>query len=267
MSRALWLADVLRSAGLNVVEVDGWQKRGGSIFSPSLVFMHHDASSENAAEAAMVSLVTAGRKGLPGPIGNVYIGRSCTVYVIASGKSNHAGLGRVLLANQRSIGIEVGNNGTGEEWSEQLTDTYRRTVRALVAHLGVTAANVWTHSAHTSRKIDPAGPTTVAGLGPGTWPLDQVHAWIGDPQPVTPPLPTPIPLEDDDMAPEFLKDNVNPDVWMVGYGNNTWIRSESVLANFQNFHAARLKRPVSDFAVRVIGVAEMDCIRNAGVKP
>jgi hypothetical protein len=54
---------------------------------------------------------------------------------------------------------------------------------------------------------------------------------------------------------------------MVGYGNNTWMRNEQVLANFQNFHAARLKRPLSDFAVRTIGVAEMDCIRNAGVKP
>lgn len=262
--RALWLADCLRAAGLPVVEVAGWQSRGSSLFAPSMVFMHHDASPVSASEAGMVNLVTHGRQGLPGPIGNVYIGRSGTVYVIASGKSNHAGSGNVLLANQRSIGIEVGNNGIGEPWSPMLMDTYKRTVRALLGQLRVDANAVWTHSAHTSRKIDPAGPTSVATLGPGTWPLTAVRAWIAE----TPPTPpAPIPLEDDDMAPEFLKDNVNPDVWMVGYGNNTWIRSESVLANFQNFHAARLKRPVSDFAVRVIGVAEMDCIRNAGAKP
>lgn len=264
--RALWLADTLRAAGLDVVEVKGWQSRGGSLFAPSMVFMHHDASPTNASEAGMVNLVTHGRAGLPGPIGNVYIGRSGTVYVIASGRSNHAGSGNVLLANQRSIGIEVGNNGVGEPWSAELTDVYRRVVVALCGKLGVGVDRVWTHAAHTSRKIDPAGPTTVRGLGPGTWSLDNVRAWIATSSPVTPPTPS-IPLEDDDMAPEFLKDNVNPDVWMVGYGSNTWMRNESVLSNFQNFHAARLKRPLSDFAVRVIGVAEMDCIRNAGVKP
>jgi hypothetical protein len=265
--RALWLADVLRQAGLPVVEVAGWRERGGSLFAPSMVFMHHDASPTTASEAEMVNVVTHGRAGLPGPIGNVYIGRSCTVYVIASGKSNHAGTGKVTLANQRSIGIEVGNNGVGEPWSVELTDIYRRVVLALCGKLGVGVDRVYTHAAHTSRKIDPAGPTTVRGLGPGTWNLDNVRAWLAQSAPVTPPTPAPIPLEDDDMAPEFLKDNVSLDVWMVGYGNNTWMRNEQVLANFQNFHAARLKRPLSDFAVRTIGVAEMDCIRNAGVKP
>ena len=263
--RALWIADALRNAGLPVVEVAGWQSRGSSLFAPSMVFMHHDASPATASESGMVNLVTNGRKGLPGPIGNVYIGRSGAVYVIASGRSNHAGSGNVLLANQRSIGIEVGNNGVGEPWTAALTDTYRRVVLALCGKLGVGVDRVYTHAAHTSRKIDPAGPTSVRGLGPGTWSLDGVRVWLSQTIPVTPPAP--IPLEDDDMAPEFLKDNVNPDVWMVGYGNNTWIRNESVLSNFQNFHAARLKRPLADFAVRVIGVAEMDCIRNAGAKP
>lgn len=224
--RALWLAECLRSAGLDVVEVKDWQSRGSSLFAPSMVFMHHDASPTTASEAGMVNLVTHGRAGLPGPIGNVYIGRSGTVYVIASGRSNHAGSGNVLLANQRSIGIEVGNNGVGEPWADGLTDTYRRVVLALCGKLGVGVDRVYTHASHTSRKIDPAGPTTIPGIGPGTWNLDNVRAWLGQSAPVTPPVtPAPIPLEDEMTC--IMVCDLSPAEWITNGLTRRWLQDQT----------------------------------------
>jgi hypothetical protein len=178
----------------------------------------------------MVNLVTHGRAGLPGPIGNVYIGRSATVYVVASGKSNHAGSGNVLLANQRSIGIEVGNNGVGEPWSAELTDTYRTTVRALLAHMGKDANSVYTHASHTSRKIDPAGPTTVVGIGPGTWKLANVREWIAFNEPPTPAPPT---QTEDEMTIIMVADG-SPAEWITNGVTRRWIQDTKERNNWVN---------------------------------
>ena len=46
--RITWVPDVLRKAGLQVVEYDGWRARGLSetrTFDPDSVIWHHDASA------------------------------------------------------------------------------------------------------------------------------------------------------------------------------------------------------------------------------
>jgi len=84
------------------------------------------------------------------------------VYVIASGRANHAGDGDWygLRGNSKLIGIEARNNGRGEVWSPAMSLTYLRTVAALQHRLGRHAGWVAGHKEYArpkGRKVDPAG--------------------------------------------------------------------------------------------------------------
>ena len=59
-----WLAPVLRSVGLTVVETDGWETRGyqGWIVVPRVVVLHHTAEPTGYAKPeAMARLLIRGR--------------------------------------------------------------------------------------------------------------------------------------------------------------------------------------------------------------
>lgn len=160
MGRALWLVDGLRTAGLVVHEVPGWQTRGSSSFYPRGVVCHHTASHAGSDHPAL-GICTNGRSDLAGPLCNVLLARNGDCYVVASGRANHAGTGgfRGLTGNSTVFGIEAENNGIGEAWPLVQVDAYLRLCAALCKGGGFTPATVCYHREWApSRKIDPAGP-------------------------------------------------------------------------------------------------------------
>lgn len=157
------LADVARGAGLDVVEVDGWQTRGhGGLEAVDTVVCHHTAGPSvysNGADYPSLGVVTNGRPGLDGPLAQLGIGRSGRVYVIAAGVAYHAGrVHENAFDNWHSIGIEAENSGS-EPWPEEQMRVYVRLVRALVDAYGIPLSRVLGHKEvcyPAGRKVDPS---------------------------------------------------------------------------------------------------------------
>jgi hypothetical protein len=118
---------------------------------------------------------------------------------MAAGATNTNGSGGPLgpvpadSMNSSAIGIEAGNNGTGEPWPHAQQDAYTRLCRALCDHYGIPVGCVFSHCEWApGRKVDPAGPSQWAAQG--TWNEDSFRQSCGGPG------PTPHPSEEDDMA-------------------------------------------------------------------
>lgn len=166
------LANVCRAAGLNVVEVDGWQSRGylgRDLADVRGVLWHHTAAGRNFyQDAPSLGICTNGRSDLAGPLSQLVLGRSGTVYVVAAGLANHAGAGSAPgiptdMGNYYFIGVEMESSGTAPyDWTpEQL---------AAVPVLGAALERAYLedqaewdrpqlgHKEYSSQgKIDPAG--------------------------------------------------------------------------------------------------------------
>jgi len=241
-----WLADVLRAAGLTVVEVEGWQTRarssGGFPSTPLGVQWHHTASQtspENDIQWQVYGCDDA-------PVGNMTLMRDASIWLIAAGAANTAGKGGPLTlsrgtipldsANTRTVAMEVANSGVGEPWSEVQVNAYFAASNAINARLGNLPTDVFSHAlgagdGWTDRKIDPATADAVQGPwkprsvnSSGTWSLADIRAECaaraGLPVPPTPvpvpPEPTPVPPDpssgDDFMAslPNIQKGDTGP---------------------------------------------------------
>lgn len=131
------LPQTLREHGLKVVEVPGWKTRGRPAstggFDPVGVLCHHTATSTSSSVAAVLRLLVDGRGGvdpLPGPLCQLGLGRDGTVYMIAAGRANHAGVAKASGTvgagdgNELYIGIEAFNNGVGEQWQDVQYQAY-----------------------------------------------------------------------------------------------------------------------------------------------
>ncbi len=163
MPNALWLADVLRAAGLKVAEVDGWKTRGhGELGTVRMVMLHHTAGPQTGNMPSLAT-VTKGRPDLAGPLCNVALGRDGTCYVVAAGLAYHAGPGAwqgITAGNSSSIGVEAENTGVGEPWPEVQVDAYARLCAAVLSHVGAAPIMAVAHrewATPKGRKIDPAG--------------------------------------------------------------------------------------------------------------
>lgn len=119
--------EILRRYGLSVVEISGWQTRGRSAktggFNPVGVLCHHTATGTSWTNNEVRDLLVGGRKDLPGPLVQFGLDRKGVVYLVASGRCNHAGTARASGSvaggdgNELYIGIEGYNDGRGEKWS------------------------------------------------------------------------------------------------------------------------------------------------------
>lgn len=168
MSRLLWLADVLRDAGLKVVEHSGWQVRGRVGMRPRVVIIHHTATHWTTPDSTVTNLLVNGRSDLPGPLCHLGLKRDGTFIVIASGKANHAGAGRWMDADEsvETVGIEAYNYGNSiptpsrEPWPVVQLEAYERGVAALLSHLNRDERYVCAHrewALPAGRKPDPSG--------------------------------------------------------------------------------------------------------------
>lgn len=156
MSRALWIPDVCRRFGLEVIEVDGWRSRGKDTLVARGVVCHHTGGPATG-DMPTLRILINGRSDLPGPLCNVGLSRSGKVYVIASGKANHAGTGgwQGLKGNSSVLGIEAENNG-GQPWPAQQVDAYIRLAAALAHGAPCASSKVCGHKEWApGRKPDP----------------------------------------------------------------------------------------------------------------
>lgn len=131
------LADVVRAAGLTVVEVDGWRTRGhGPMRGVRGIVCHHTGTSARASGTMpTLRVLRDGYKGLPGPLSQLGLGRDGTVYIIAAGRCYHAGPADSLsYTNSYAIGIEAEHPGGNTTWPPAQRAAYVRLCRALAEH-------------------------------------------------------------------------------------------------------------------------------------
>lgn len=120
------LPELLKDAGLHVVEVAGWENRGRPAskgpFHPVGVLWHHTGDKNGGLNYARW-LAEVGRSDLPAPLCHLSIGRDGTVYVVAAGRANHAGVAKPSGSvaggdgNALYVGVECQNTGS-EGWSK-----------------------------------------------------------------------------------------------------------------------------------------------------
>jgi hypothetical protein len=190
-----WLVDAARSTGYPVVEVAGWQTRGhGGMRVVEGVVGHHTATSDRApGDYPSLGIVTNGRSDLAGPLCNLGLGRSGTIYVVAAGCAYHAGASRwagFTDLNDEFLGIEAESAGTGS-WTAAQLDAYPKLVAALLRYMNRGADRYAGHKdvcVPAGRKIDPVGIDTF-------W----MRSKVIHPEPSTP-EPTPETEEDEDMS-------------------------------------------------------------------
>lgn len=152
------LADACRKSGLRVVEQPGWKTRGhGDVYGVRSIICHHTAGPATG-EAPSLGVVTNGRPGLAGPLAQLVLGRSGTVYVVAAGLCYHAGATfEAWQGNAWAIGIEAEATGR-DHWPTVQYAAYVKLCRALADHYGVPYDRVRGHcevAAPLGRKTDP----------------------------------------------------------------------------------------------------------------
>jgi hypothetical protein len=166
MGNVVWLADVLRAAGLKVVESHSWQSAGrGPMGDIRGVLLHHTAGPRSG-NSPSLRIVRDGRgppNPLAGPLSQLFLARDGTFHVLASGRCNHAGAGRwqnVTAGNSELIGIEAENAGDGRDpWPPEQMDAYARGVAAILLHIKADAVMAAGHKEYAmpkGRKVDPA---------------------------------------------------------------------------------------------------------------
>lgn len=181
MTRALWLPDVLRDAGLVVRPSFGWETRGYE-FNRALFGLvgHHTASNRNAGNNPTLFACIHGRPDLRGPLSQLLLARDGSYDIIASGIANHGGAGSYpgwpLSVNNTCIAIEAENDGIGELWSARIMDSYAIGSAAILEYLnknesGFISHFEWAENIYhqKGRKLDPRGPWEQGGRGEDWW--------------------------------------------------------------------------------------------------
>ncbi len=159
------LADVLRAAGLKVVEIPGWKTRGRpqtstQRFDPQGVLCHHTAGTSDS-RSYVDWMAIEGRTDLAAPLAQLALSRTGIVYVMAAGRANHGGKSKAIAglpagdANELFVGIEAMNTGF-EGWGPAQYAAYVKTCAALNNHYGWPAKRTLGHKETSlSGKIDP----------------------------------------------------------------------------------------------------------------
>lgn len=162
MFKLNWMADVLRAAGLKVVEEDGWKNRGKGEFGiAKAVLCHHTAGPKTGTNPSLTTVIK-GRTGLSGPLCNLYLGRDGVWHTVAAGFANHAGKGKyagITSGNTQMIGIEAENTGLPNDspWPPVQVDSYARGCAALLKKVGLGAEMCLGHKEWApGRKPDPS---------------------------------------------------------------------------------------------------------------
>jgi hypothetical protein len=210
------LADVIRAADVPLIELDShvgypdWRYRGagGGMGYNDVggAVVHHTASGPSWDGWRDVDYIA--RSGPVDPEYAIYFDRAGVAYLIASGRTNHAGRGTwpgipTDLANRFLIGIALGNNGIGESYPAPQLSSLTKVCVALYLRYQFPIGNLIAHYEWApTRKIDPAGPPYAKPGDPWLrWDMDEFRGSVWRLAAGY----TPTPPEDDDMPAKLLK--------------------------------------------------------------
>lgn len=235
------MANVLRAAGLTVVEIDGWQNRtatGGDMAEIRGVMWHHTATNRAAfANNDIPTLHTClnGNGSTPGPLCQLMLGRTGIVYVLAAGVCYHAGHGAaagipVDTGNLYFIGIEMESSGVAPwDWT---ADQIRvaphlgaALERAYLMHLPPELRAQIGHKEYAANRV----PNISGKIDPAGWPgdMDGLRAEINKILDGKAPAPAPSKPAAPAPAPSPNKGPYVPDPhWLVDPGNTLSYISE-----------------------------------------
>jgi hypothetical protein len=165
MATIPWLADVLRAAGLQVVEHGDWHNRmvAGS-FNPIGVLWHHTAAHSSASNPHPgLSIVINGRSDLQGPLAQALVDYHGVFHVISAGRCNHAGYsggsGPIPSGdgNTMLIGWEIDYDGVNQQMTPAQYDASVAATAAVLKQLGRDASHARGHrETSVEGKIDPS---------------------------------------------------------------------------------------------------------------
>lgn len=172
------LPDYCRLFGLDPIIVDGFWSRGSDFPSTPIVSLDHHTAGPATGYLPSLGTLIQGRPDLPGPLCNGAAPRSEVgdnrVYLIASGRANHAGAGYWLGAkgNSDTVGLErelVGNGSDLTPWRNEVSIRWHAAVTTL---LNVEADHV---ARHAEFALPPGRKPDTAGVN-GDWLRILVHA-------------------------------------------------------------------------------------------
>ena len=224
--------EVLQAAGLDVEAEPGWETRRGSKYSfdhrpgGTLGMIVHHTAAGGSADMPCRNICVNGRSDLKGPLVQFLLGRSGKLLLISQNRCNHAGKGssevrkdleagrditaefdagqgaynaRTLNrandwsgANGKYWGIEVENNGIGEEYSQAQMKALVKLCAAMCKWQGWDHNLIIHHREHTSRKYDmsytgPLREYVKKAIANQRWQIPKSAAQSGTTPPVTPP--------------------------------------------------------------------------------
>ncbi|WP_239127738.1 peptidoglycan recognition protein family protein, partial [Asanoa siamensis] len=165
MATIPWLGDVLRAAGVQVVEEGNWRARmvSGS-FNPIGVLWHHTAatSSPGNPHPALGTCIN-GRPDLQGPLCQALVDYNGVFHLISGGRANHAGASRgsgpipAGDGNTLLIGWEIDYNGVNQSMTNAQYQASLTATAAVLKQLGRDASYARGHrETSTTGKIDPS---------------------------------------------------------------------------------------------------------------
>jgi len=224
----LWLPQVLKDAGLRVIEVPGWQNRGHGDEGTVLGVLCHHTCGPLHGDLPDLNVLIDGRPDLGGPLCNLGLGRSGTFYIIAAGKGWHAGRGQwqgITDGNAHLVGIEAENIGTSnadgspkEPWPAVQMDAYKRGCAAILKHVGAKPIMCAGHKEYAlphGRKDDPNFDMNAF--------RNDVAALMGAPvRPATKPEPVPKPLVKPSIVQAKLKSMTKPKPLLDSFESAAW---------------------------------------------
>jgi N-acetylmuramoyl-L-alanine amidase len=170
--RALFLAEVLRRADLEVKEMPGWKTRGRppSVggFDPRALMFHHDASAKGPTPSEAHFIAKVGhrsknpKKDVPPPLAQCWVDTDGVWHVLAAGRCNHAGVGKGFgripknSGNTFAIGIET-DHTSGEDWFPGQQESIVRGFAALADAMSIKPEqSICGHKEYApDRKVDP----------------------------------------------------------------------------------------------------------------
>jgi hypothetical protein len=172
---------------------------------------------------------------------NLYLARDGAVWVLAAGATNTNGKGHDSWMggvpddsmNLYAIGIEMGNNGSGEPYTAEQADVIVKLCATLCQQYNIPAGHVRGHVEWSpGRKIDPAGPSPWAPFG-GTWDMAAFRASVAHHG-----APNPPETGDEEML-------------LIEWGITLMITTGTHLAWINNGHAAEVYGSAGIRKVRV----------------